>query len=103
SPILPTRRVRPLMTARRLDVELVERGLAPSREQARGSILAGDVTVDGAVVTKAGAAVRGESVIAVAERQRYVSRGGHKLAGALDAFGVDPAGVDAIDIGASTG
>jgi len=91
------------MAARRLDVELVERGLAPSREQARGLILAGDVTVDGAVVTKAGAAVRDESVITVAERQRYVSRGGHKLAGALDTFGVDPAGVDAIDIGASTG
>lgn len=91
------------MAARRLDVELVERGLAPSREQARGLILAGDVTVDGAVVTKAGAAVRDESVITVAERQRYVSRGGYKLAGALDTFGVDPAGVDAIDIGASTG
>lgn len=91
------------MTVRRLDVELVERGLAPSREQARGAILAGDVTVDGRVVTKAGAAVRNESDIAVAERQRYVSRGGHKLAGALDTFGVDPKGSDALDVGASTG
>ncbi|MHB1136477.1 MAG: TlyA family RNA methyltransferase [Coriobacteriia bacterium] len=91
------------MAARRLDLELVERGLAPSREQARGLILAGDVRVDGTVVTKAGSSVAGDAVIEVAERQRYVSRGGRKLAGALDAFGIDAAGVAAIDIGASTG
>lgn len=91
------------MVARRLDVELVERGLAPSREQARGLILAGDVRVRGAVVTKAGASVAADALIEVAERQRYVSRGGKKLAGALEAFGIDPAGASAIDIGASTG
>ncbi|MBN2248371.1 MAG: TlyA family RNA methyltransferase [Coriobacteriia bacterium] len=91
------------MAARRLDVELVERGLAPSREQARGLILAGDVRVGDVVVTKAGAPVADDAAIAVAERQRYVSRGGHKLAGALDTFGVNPVGVAAIDIGASTG
>lgn len=91
------------MAARRLDVELVERGLAPSREQARGLILAGDVRVAGSVMTKAGSSVAADAVIEVAERQRYVSRGGKKLAGALDAFDIDPAGASAIDIGASTG
>lgn len=91
------------MPARRLDVELVDRGLSSSQEQARGLILAGDVTVDGVVVSKAGAPVSADAEIRVAEQQRYVSRGGHKLAGALDAFGIDPAGMSAIDIGASTG
>ena len=91
------------MSARRLDVELVERGLAPSREQARGLILAGDVSVDGVGVTKAGHTVSADAVVVVAERQRYVSRGGHKLEGALAVFGIDPAGARAIDVGASTG
>lgn len=91
------------MSSRRLDAELVERGLAASIEQARGAILAGEVTVDGEVVTEAGKAVSGESSIALAERPPYVSRGGQKLAGALDTFGIDPAGMAAIDVGASTG
>lgn len=91
------------MTARRLDVELVSRGLARSREQARGVILAGDVSVDGVTVSKAGAPVESDAEILVVERPQYVSRGGHKLAGALDAFGVDPSGVCAVDVGASTG
>ena len=91
------------MTARRLDVELVSRGLARSREQARGAILAGDVSVDGVTVSKAGAPVESHAEILVAERPQYVSRGGHKLAGALDAFGIDPSGVRAVDVGASTG
>lgn len=91
------------MSRSRLDVELVKRGLAPSREQARAAILAGRVTVGGAVVTKAGTAVPVEAEIALAEGQQYVSRGGVKLAGALDAFGIDPSGMEALDVGASTG
>jgi 23S rRNA (cytidine1920-2'-O)/16S rRNA (cytidine1409-2'-O)-methyltransferase len=91
------------VTRRRIDAELVDRGLFPSREQARASILAGEVRVDGAPATKAGQSVQPDSVIEVAERQRYVSRGGDKLAGALDDFGIDVAGVRAVDVGASTG
>lgn len=91
------------MAARRLDAELAERGLSPSLEHARGLILAGDVTVDGVVVSKAGTAVSADAAIVVAEQRRYVSRGGHKLEGALEAFGVDPTGVSAVDVGASTG
>ncbi|PKQ38869.1 MAG: TlyA family rRNA (cytidine-2'-O)-methyltransferase [Actinobacteria bacterium HGW-Actinobacteria-1] len=91
------------MAGRRADVELVERGLFASRERARAAILAGEVKVDGVRIDKAGHQLSTEAVIEVAERQRYVSRGGHKLEGALDAFGVDVAGLRAIDVGASTG
>lgn len=91
------------MAGLRLDVEIVSRGLAPSREQARAAVLAGRVTVDGQVVTKAGAQVRSDSMIVVAEGQPFVSRGGTKLCGALDAFRVDPSGLIALDVGASTG
>jgi len=91
------------MATSRLDVELVSRGLLPSRERARAAILAGDVTVDGTTVTKAGAQVSGQAEIAVELGQRYVSRGGHKLAGALDEFAIDPAGARVLDVGASTG
>ena len=88
----------------RLDVALVDRGLAPSRERARALILAGQVTVDGAVVSKAGAAVTGGARIELtAPDHPYVSRGGVKLAHALDAFGIDPRGRRALDVGASTG
>jgi 23S rRNA (cytidine1920-2'-O)/16S rRNA (cytidine1409-2'-O)-methyltransferase len=88
----------------RLDVALVDLGLAPSRERARALILAGQVTIDGQVVSKAGASVTtGARVeLAVADHP-YVGRGGLKLAGALDAFGIDPAGRRALDVGASTG
>ena len=91
------------MAGRRIDVELVSRGLVPSREQARAAVLAGRVTVDGSPVVKAGAPVREDALIELAEGPRYVSRGGVKLAGALDAFGIDPAGRVALDVGASTG
>jgi len=91
------------MAGRRIDVELVSRGLAPSREQARAAVLAGRVTVDGSPVVKAGAPVREDALIELAEGPRYVSRGGVKLAGALEAFGIDPAGRVALDVGASTG
>jgi len=88
----------------RLDIALVSRGLAGSRERAQALILAGQVTVDGRVVSKAGAAVAGDAVVAlVAPDHPYVGRGGIKLAHALDTFHIDPAGRDALDIGASTG
>lgn len=91
------------MSRRRADVVLVERGLFPSREQARAAILAGEVTVDGVPIRKAGHEVEDDAVLAVAERRRYVSRGGLKLEGALDQFDIDPAGLRVIDVGASTG
>src|SRR5512133_3002674 len=91
------------MATRRIDVELVSRGLAPSREQARAAVLAGRVSVDGHRVNKAGAAVRDGASIEVTEGPRFVSRGGLKLSGALDTFGIDPGGAAALDVGASTG
>jgi len=88
----------------RLDLVLVDRGLAPSRERARALILAGQVTVDGQVVSKAGAAIAaGADVSLAAPDHPYVGRGGVKLAGALDVFGIDPRGRRALDVGASTG
>jgi 23S rRNA (cytidine1920-2'-O)/16S rRNA (cytidine1409-2'-O)-methyltransferase len=88
----------------RLDVIVVDRGLAPSRERARALILAGQVSVDGQVVSKAGAPVAGDARVELATPDHpYVSRGGVKLAGALDVFHVDPTGRRALDIGASTG
>ena len=71
----------------RLDVLIVERGLAPTRERARAIILAGQVTVNGQVVSKAGAPVAADAEIDLAKPDHpYVSRGGVKLAHALDAF-----------------
>jgi 23S rRNA (cytidine1920-2'-O)/16S rRNA (cytidine1409-2'-O)-methyltransferase len=88
----------------RLDQLLVARGLAPSRERARALILAGKVTVGGQVVTKAGAQVADGVEVALREEDHpYVSRGALKLEKGLDAFGIDPAGAIALDIGASTG
>jgi 23S rRNA (cytidine1920-2'-O)/16S rRNA (cytidine1409-2'-O)-methyltransferase len=88
----------------RLDVVLVDRGLAPSRERARALILAGQVTIDGQVVSKAGAPVKPDARVELTMPDHpYVGRGGLKLAGALDAFGVDPRGRRALDVGASTG
>lgn len=88
----------------RLDVALVERGLAPSRERARALILAGVVQVDGRVVNKAGAAVVPDARIQLAEPDHpFVSRGGVKLAHALRTFAIDVVGRVALDIGASTG
>jgi 23S rRNA (cytidine1920-2'-O)/16S rRNA (cytidine1409-2'-O)-methyltransferase len=88
----------------RLDVALVDRGLAASRERARALIMAGQVRVDGQVVSKAGASISQSAAIEldVADHP-YVSRGGVKLAHALDDFAIDPAGKRALDVGASTG
>ena len=88
----------------RLDVALVERGLAPSRERARALILARQVKIDGQIVSKAGAPVAADAIVAlVAPDHPYVGRGGVKLAHALDVFAVSVEGRRALDIGASTG
>ncbi|WP_345802160.1 TlyA family RNA methyltransferase [Microbacterium sp. AZCO] len=87
----------------RLDAALAERGLARSRTHAASLISEGLVTVDGRVVVKASAAVTDESVLVVAGADHYVSRAAHKLITGLDAFGVDPRGRVALDMGASTG
>jgi len=88
--------------SRRLD-DVVVAQTDLTRSQARGLILAGRVRVDGEPRTKAGANVRAGADVVVDTLARYVSRGGEKLEGALDAFGFDPAGLEALDIGASTG
>jgi 23S rRNA (cytidine1920-2'-O)/16S rRNA (cytidine1409-2'-O)-methyltransferase len=94
---------------RRLDAELVRRGLARSREQAGELVSAGRVRVGGSVATKSATQVDAGAAIVVAEGESgpdYVSRGGHKLAGALEAFGpagLTVAGRRCLDAGASTG
>jgi 23S rRNA (cytidine1920-2'-O)/16S rRNA (cytidine1409-2'-O)-methyltransferase len=88
----------------RLDQLVVDRGLAPSRERARALVLAGLITVDGRLLTKAGAQVAAEAVVALTSPEHpYVGRGGVKLAHALDTFGIPIQGREALDIGASTG
>ncbi|TMM27177.1 MAG: TlyA family RNA methyltransferase [Actinobacteria bacterium] len=84
---------------KRVDVLLVERGLAESRTQAQALLLAGRVPGH----EKPGEQLDESAYLAVTEGEPYVSRGGIKLANALDAFGVDPAGRDCLDVGASTG
>jgi 23S rRNA (cytidine1920-2'-O)/16S rRNA (cytidine1409-2'-O)-methyltransferase len=91
------------MARRRADTALVEAGCFASREQAKAAILAGRVRLAGAPVLKAGAEVPEDAAFEVEPAQEYVSRGGHKLAGALDAFAIDVAGLRAVDVGASTG
>lgn len=91
------------MARQRADVTLVERGLFPSRERARAAILAGEVRIAGEPVRKAGELVDPDTEFEVAEQPRYVSRGGHKLAGALSAFSLRVSGCRALDVGASTG
>src|SRR5579859_4102661 len=92
------------MSKQRLDVVVVERGLAASRERARALILAGQVRVNGEVVSKAGAPVKDDATVDLKQPDHpYVGRGGVKLAHALDVFGVDPRDRHALDVGASTG
>lgn len=93
-------------SASRLDQILIERGLFASREVARTAIMDGGILVNGEKVTKPGAAIKESAVIEVLERFQkppYVSRGGLKLAKALEKFQVDVKGLIAIDVGASTG
>lgn len=88
----------------RLDQLLVSRGLFDSRSRARDAIARGTVTVDGRTITKAGAPVSPDAVIAIDDpAQDYVSRAALKLVAALDHFGLDPTGRTCLDIGASTG
>ncbi|HKJ71305.1 MAG TPA: TlyA family RNA methyltransferase [Gammaproteobacteria bacterium] len=88
----------------RLDTLLVRRGFAASRARARRLIEAGAVLVDGRAATKPGRAVAEDAALEVTAADiPYVSRAGLKLEAALDAFGLDPAGVRAVDVGASTG
>ena len=89
---------------RRLDAELVERGLVETRAKAQGLILAGRVLLSGTVCTKCGSPVKPGAEISLTQAARaFVSRGGEKLDGALDDFGIDVAGRVALDVGASTG
>ena len=88
----------------RLDQLLVERGLVPSRARAQSVILAGLVRVEGEVADKAGKAVAPDAAVEiVAAEHPWVSRGGVKLAAALDAFAISPSGKRCLDVGASTG
>ena len=87
----------------RLDVWLVERGLAPTREKAQALVMAGRVRIAGVAADKAGRAVDLDADVEVLPGPAHVGRGALKLEGALDAFGVDPAGRIAVDVGASTG
>lgn len=88
----------------RIDLLLVARGLAPTRERARALILAGDVSVGGHPVTKAGTSVADDADVVLRRADHpWVGRGGLKLAHALDVFAIDPTGMVALDIGSSTG
>ena len=87
----------------RLDVWLAEHGLAESREKAQALVMAGRVTVDGRKSAKPGSRVRDGAAVVVEAGPGHVGRGALKLAGAFDAFGVDPAGRVVVDVGASTG
>lgn len=88
---------------RRLDEELVARGILDSRSKARAYIMAGDVLVNGQVVTRASQNVSPTDEISLVEPPRYVSRGGEKLEKAIETFGVDLNGKIVADLGASTG
>ncbi|RFD24219.1 16S/23S rRNA (cytidine-2'-O)-methyltransferase [Mycobacterium uberis] len=89
----------------RVDVELVRRGLARSREQAAELVSAGKVSIDGLPAVKPGTAVAVTATLTVADdgARSWVSRGAHKLMGALDTFGISVVGRRCLDAGASTG
>lgn len=91
------------MAKTRLDVLLTQKGLADSRNKAQALIMAGKVRVNGQVLTKAGTQVLVDADVTIDSGLPYVSRGGIKLAAALDHFAVDPAGAVCADVGASTG
>lgn len=92
------------MAKKRIDQLLVARGLAPTRAKAQAMLLAGNVHIAGVRVDKAGTLVADDAAIDVRGAEHpYVSRGGVKLAGALDAFALDVHGLSCLDLGASTG
>ena len=88
---------------KRADIVLVERGFFPSRARAQAAIAAGLVSIGGAAVKKASDEVAGDAPIEAEAPHPWASRGGVKLAAALDAFALDPAGLVCLDVGASTG
>jgi 23S rRNA (cytidine1920-2'-O)/16S rRNA (cytidine1409-2'-O)-methyltransferase len=97
-------KARPRLAKKRLDVLLVERGLAESRQKAQAVVLAGEVRVDGQRADKPGAMVAGNARIEIAGRGlRYASRAGEKLEGALRDFGVSPRDCICLDAGSSAG
>jgi 23S rRNA (cytidine1920-2'-O)/16S rRNA (cytidine1409-2'-O)-methyltransferase len=87
----------------RLDQLLVQRGLAETRTRAQALIMAGQVRVASSTQVRAGDLVASDVEVVVSESPRYASRGGFKLAHALETFGLDPTGRHALDVGASTG
>jgi len=87
----------------RLDQALVEQGLSESREKAQRAILAGQVWIAGQRASKASQTVLPDAALELRGFDRYVSRGGHKLEGALAHFQIDPTGLLCLDVGASTG
>ena len=87
----------------RLDQLLFQRGLFPSREQARRAVMAGSVRVDGRRADKPGTATPEAARLELLASEPFVSRAGRKLAAALDRFALDPAGWTCLDVGASTG
>jgi len=91
------------VSKKRLDIFLVERGLLSSREKAQRTIRAGLVTVDGRAAGKPGQTVGEEAVIEITRPPRYVGRGGEKLKGALEDFGLSAANLTVCDLGSSTG
>lgn len=91
------------MPRERLDLLLVKQGAVPSREQAKRLIMAGEVFVTGRRITQPGWLVKDTDIVNVRTPPKYVGRGGHKLEGALDHFGIDVKGLTALDAGASTG
>lgn len=92
-----------MSTVRRVDQELVARGLCPSREVARRAVLAGQVRINEHPARKASDSVTAADALTLVAPEKFVSRGGYKLEHALDHFGVTVAGVVAVDLGASTG
>ncbi len=91
------------MSKTRLDLLLVERGLAESRSKAQAIIMAGQVRVNGQMVDRVSASYLPEVLVEVDMGPRFVSRGGEKLLGALEAFPINPSGLTCADVGASTG
>jgi len=91
------------MPKRRLDTLLAERGLYETRSRAAAAVIAGDVRVGDRPAHKPGELIAADADLRVAEPPPFVSRGGIKLRNALDAFGIDPTGRRALDVGASTG
>lgn len=87
----------------RLDVLLVEKGLADSRAKAQALIMAGQVRVSGQVALKPATPIQPDATLTVDTGPRFVSRGGEKLEGALDTFKIDVAGFTCVDVGSSTG